>query len=681
MQLRTRITLLVAAGFLLLLGCFIAVFIMRDRMEEQRVSTIVVGGQAALWREIVAVQTATLEKSLESIASSGPLRAALRASDRSGVVTALKGVEALLEETPVFEAVGADREVLFSQGTQPGRTLLDAGSIDRVLAGGTVSGLRQVSANQILVVAAQLVTFSDGQKAVLVLGRNAAGAVRRFASSIDAATTLLTLRGALAATTDAETWRAANLTITPRHPLREMLAVGDRIYAVTSIPVPDISGGTVGALVSLVDNTTARATAEAIRRFGLAVALGLALCGIVGVNVFLWYSFRPLERAINVLQALSRGDTSVSLEASGKDEIGRIAQAVAAFRANVHALAENRRQRDRVRRRQETVISGELQALADAIDPTDREEVLALLASDQERDEDELRRVARVLHDLSRRIVEQHNRLSSMVVELREALITKTKLAGLQQELEIAAQVQLAILPKDFPPHPRVAVHGHMTPAREVGGDFYDYFLIDERTLGFVVADVSGKGVPAALFMAISRTLLRSTALFERSPAGCVRRLNDLLALENEQMLFVTLFYGVLNLETGKVNYVNAGHNLPYKITQDNVVTNVPTTRGMAVAVMEGFIYEEHELQLNPGDALFLYTDGVNEAFDIDDAVYGDQRLADLLKGGAAQWSVTEMSEQVLASVRRFERGAPQADDITCLTLRYFGGNDWRPGI
>lgn len=681
MQLRTRITLLVAAGFLLLLGCFIGVFILRDRMEEQRVSNIVVGGQAALWREIVAVQTATLEKSLDTIASSGPLRAALRASDRSAVMAALKDTETLLEEPPVFEAVGADREVLFSQGTQPGRTLLDAGSIDRVLAGGTVSGLRQVSANQILVVAAQLVVFSDGQKAVLVLGRNAASAVRRFAASIDAATTLLTLRGALAATTDAEMWREADLTISPRHPLRDLLTLNDRIYAVTSIPVPDISGGTVGALVSLVDNTSARATVLAVRRFGLAVGLGLALCGIVGLNLFLWYSFRPLERAIDVLQALSRGDTSVTLEGSGKDEIGRIAQAVAAFRANVQALAENRRQRERVRRRQETVISGELKALADAIDPTDREEVLALLASDQEREEDELRRVARVLHDLSRRIVEQHNRLSSMVVELREALITKTKLAGLQQELEIAAQVQLAILPKEFPHNPRVAVHGHMTPAREVGGDFYDYFLIDERTLGFVVADVSGKGVPAALFMAISRTLLRSTALFERSPAGCVRRLNDLLALENEQMLFVTLFYGVLNLETGKVNYVNAGHNLPYKITQDNVVTNVPTTRGMAVAVMEGFIYEEHELQLNPGDAIFLYTDGVNEAFDIDDAVYGDQRLADLLQGGAAQWSVTEMSEQVLASVRRFERGAPQADDITCLTLRYFGDNTRRPGI
>lgn len=680
MQLRTRITLLVAAGFLLLLGCFIAVFVMRDRMEEERVSNIVIGGQAALWREIVAVQTSMLEKSLDAIASSGALRAALLASDRGAVMAALKGVEVLFDEPPVFEAVGADREVLFAQGTQPGRTLLDAGSIDRVLAGGTVSGLRQVSANQILVVAAQMITFSDGQKAVLVLGRNASGAVRRFAASIDAATTLLTLRGALAATTDAEVWRAAGLVITPRHPLRDMLTVGDRIYAVTSIPVPDISGGTVGALVSLVDNTTARATADAIRHFGLAVALGLALCGIVGVNVFLWYSFRPLERAIDVLQALSRGDTSVSLEASGKDEIGRIAQAVGAFRANVHALAENRRQRERVRRRQESVISGELQALADAIDPTDREEVLALLASDPDRDEDELRRVARVLHDLSRRIVEQHNRLSSMVVELREALITKTKLAGLQQELEIAAQVQLAILPKEFPPNPRIAVHGHMTPAREVGGDFYDYFLIDERTLGFVVADVSGKGVPAALFMAISRTLLRSTALFERSPAGCVRRLNDLLALENEQMLFVTLFYGVINLETGKVNYVNAGHNLPYKITQDNVVTTVPTTRGMAVAVMEGFIYEEHELQLNPGDALFLYTDGVTEAFDIDDAVYGDPRLTDLLKSGAAEWSVTEMSEQVLASVRRFERGAPQADDITCLTVRYFGGSSRRRG-
>ncbi|GGF89235.1 hypothetical protein GCM10007301_56440 [Azorhizobium oxalatiphilum] len=675
MQLRTRITLLVAAGFLLLLCCFAGLLVVRERMEEERLSNVVILGQTALWREIVAVQASALEKSLDALAAAG----ALPENDRPAIANALARLDIFASGLPaVFEVVAEDREVLASRGVPSGRGLLDADSMDRVFVGERISGLRQVSSNQVLVVAARRIAFADGQAGVAILGLDANAAVRGFATSIGATASLVTLRGVLATTTNADLWRAANLTISPRQPLRDTLALDGRIYGVTSIPVPDVSGSTVGALVSLVDNTEAMAKARTIRHWGIAIGIGLAVLGIAGLNMFLWYSFRPLERAIDVLQALSRGDTSVTLESQGRDEIGRIAGAVVAFRASVQALAESRRQRERVRRRQEVVISAELQALADAIDPTDREEVLALLNTDSGAGEDELRRVARVLHDLSRRIVEQHTRLSAMVVELREALVTKTKLAGLQQELEIAAQVQLAILPKAFPPNPRVAIHGHMTPAREVGGDFYDYFLIDENTLGFVVADVSGKGVPAALFMAISRTLLRSTALFERSPATSVRRLNDLLAQENEQMLFVTLFYGVIDLESGKVSYVNAGHNLPYMITQANEVSIVPATRGMAVAVMEGFVYAEGELTLSPGDAIFLYTDGVTEAFDIDEEVYGDARLADLLKQGAAEWSVTDTPERVLESIRKFERGAPQADDITCLTLRYFGGSSRR---
>ncbi|MGU3494998.1 SpoIIE family protein phosphatase [Xanthobacteraceae bacterium A53D] len=676
MLLRTRITLLVAIGFLLLLGCFIGLFVLRDRMADERLSQAVMLGQNALWREIVAVQATGLEKSLDALPA-----AQLGSTDRPGIAAALAALPVFAGKAPIFEALAEDREILAARGPFQGRALLDADSTDRAFAGDQVGGLRQVNADRILIVAARRITFADGATGIVVVGLDAADAVGEFATSIKATTTLLTLRGVLAATTDAAAWREAALTISPRQPLREIVRMGGRIYNVTSTPVTDVSGGTVGALVSMVDNTESLEKTEALRQAGIAIGIGLALIGIIGLNVFLWYSFRPLERAIDVLQALSRGDTSVTVEHRGNDEIGRIASALVTFRANVQALAETRRQRERVRRRQEMVISHELGALADAIDPTDREEVLALLRTDADSGEDDLRRVARVLHDLSRRIVEQHTRLSAMVVELREALVTKTKLAGLQQELEIAAQVQLAILPKAFPPDPRVDIHGHMTPAREVGGDFYDYFLIDEATLGFVVADVSGKGVPAALFMAISRTLLRSTALFERSPASSVRRLNDLLAQENEQMLFVTLFYGVIDLESGKVSYVNAGHNPPYRITQANDVTMVPTTRGMAVAVMEGFVYEEGELTLAPGDSLFLYTDGVTEAFDIDEEVYGDARLADLLKEGAAAWGVAETPERVLSSIRAFERGAPQADDITCLTLRYFGGSSRRLGI
>ncbi|MFG1426990.1 SpoIIE family protein phosphatase [Roseixanthobacter glucoisosaccharinicivorans] len=679
MLLRTRITLIVALGFLALMGTFWGATIVRDRLEEARTSDIAISGQSALWREIVTVQVAELDQRLGRIVDSSPVRLALSLNDRAGILAALSDLGVGSNSALSFEVVAGDREILFSAGLAAGRSILDAGSLDRAQAGERIGGLRSISADQVMVVATRVVTLQNAGRAVVVLGRDVSSAVQRFSASTQSAATLLTLRDRIAATTDAALWARAAPVVAPRQALYERIELAPLTYSVVNVPVEDINGGIIGGLVSLKDTTAAWAAQGMLRNWAIGLGILLLVIGVIGVNAFLWYSFRPLEDAIDVLQALSRGDTSVTLERTGKDEIGRIAEAVVGLRGNVQALAESRRQRDRVRRRQETVISRELKALADALDASDREEVLALLQSGEQQDnDDELRRVARVLHDLSRRIVEQYTRLSAMVVELREALITKTKLAGLQQELEIARQVQLAILPKEFSPDPRVTVDGSMTPAREVGGDFYDYFLIDKSTLGFVVADVSGKGVPAALFMAISRTLLRSTALFERSPAGCVRRLNDLLAVENEQMLFVTLFYGVLDLETGRLSFVNAGHNLPYRITRDGALSTLPSTAGMAVAVLEGFIYVEHEMQLAPGDTLFLFTDGVTEAFDIDDEPYGEGRLESLLSQGVNTGHVPEVAERVLASIHAFERGAPQADDITCLTLRYFGGSGSR---
>ena len=261
-----------------------------------------------------------------------------------------------------------------------------------------------------------------------------------------------------------------------------------------------------------------------------------------------------------------------------------------------------------------------------------------------------------------------------MVVELREALVTKTRLAGLEQELQIAAQVQLSILPRQLPDDPRVQLHCHITPAREVGGDFYDYFAIDAEHLGFVMADVSGKGVPAALFMAITRTLLKATALFVASPPLCIRKLNDLLARENEQMMFVTIFYGVLHLPSGQVHYVNAGHNPPYWLRGDASVQAVARTGGMAVAISEDFPYREGTLTLAPGEMLFLYTDGITEAFNPDAQEYGDARLASVLQGlNQRPTTPADICNAVLADVHQFERGAPQADDMTCMGLRYRG--------
>ncbi|HSI40304.1 MAG TPA: SpoIIE family protein phosphatase [Xanthobacteraceae bacterium] len=682
MLLRTRISLIVGAGFALVAACIGGTAYLHDRVAEARIAEIAISGQTNLWREIVAVRTAGLGNIAEIFVRVPALRQAVARGDREALGRIVDEVSLGLEDGPqaqMIEILGPDRDMLhIANRTVPGM-ILDAGTLDRAFAGEEVRGLRQAEAGALLLVEARPFELDNGGgRAVLVVARDARLALERFASRVGGSAALVTLRGRLAAVTNEQLWKAAALTLSPRRPVVENVEIDDRTYSVVSVPIRDVTGGTVGALTALKDATESASATRRLRQTAAASALLLSLAGVLGLNLYLWRSFRPLEAALDVLQGLARRDGTAAPEETRRDEIGRVIDAIAAFRSNAQELAETRRQRVRVRLRQEEVIRRELEGLADSIDRDDRDEVLALLgpteAADRTVADDQLRRLARVMRDLSRRIAEQHAKLSTMVVELRDALVNKTKLIGIQQELEIARQVQRAILPKGVPDDARIGVHGHMTPAQEVGGDFYDYFMIDPDTLGFVIADVSGKGVPAALFMAITRTLLKTTALFERSPSGCVRRLNDLLAAENEQMLFVTLVYGILDLPSGRVTYVNAGHNPPYRVGtgEGDRVTPLPAYGGMAIAVVEGFNYTEQTFTLTPGETLFLYTDGITESFDIDDQPFGNERLVALLEAGAGA-DARGLTENVLDGVHAFERGAPQADDITCLALRYHG--------
>jgi sigma-B regulation protein RsbU (phosphoserine phosphatase) len=194
--------------------------------------------------------------------------------------------------------------------------------------------------------------------------------------------------------------------------------------------------------------------------------------------------------------------------------------------------------------------------------------------------------------------------------------------------------------------------------------------MIDAEHLAVVVADVSGKGVPAAFFMAISRTLLKSSALHLRTPGATVQVLNDQLCADNEQMMFVTVFYGVLHLPSGRFDYVNAGHNPPVWL-HGGAAEFFPRGRSMALAVLEGQEFIEGSAQFAPGDTLVLYTDGVTEATNNEGVLMGDQALLAALSGAAVD--AARLPEHVVQAVRAFENGAAQADDITVVALTYRG--------
>jgi len=262
-------------------------------------------------------------------------------------------------------------------------------------------------------------------------------------------------------------------------------------------------------------------------------------------------------------------------------------------------------------------------------------------------------------------------------VAQKVAAANRERLLALQKELDVAREIQESIVPREFPPFPEredVAIHASMLPAKEVGGDFFDFFLIDRDRIGFAIGDVSGKGVPAALFMAVSRTLLRATASRGFAPDECMQQVNQTLHQESISSMFVTCFYGVLNTRTGEIHCSNGGHNPPYILRADGRVETVEVFGGLILGAFRHAAYEKREIGLQPGDCIFLYTDGITEAMNPDGEQFTSERLVESLKSvnGSA---VEEIVRKVIENVRRFTAGAAQSDDMTILAIRYSGRN------
>ncbi|WP_423455518.1 PP2C family protein-serine/threonine phosphatase [Ottowia sp. VDI28] len=418
----------------------------------------------------------------------------------------------------------------------------------------------------------------------------------------------------------------------------------------------------------------------------LALGGALAFLAASGWAVFAYLrrALRPLERSVQVLDRLASGDLRAMPDEDDQalpDEAGQIARSVAALRNEMFNLQMLRDERVRIHQQQERLIRRQLRQLADTLDEAARTEVLAALeppaGAEQMRADNSLVQLAGILGRMSDLVTTQQHRLVSLLHKLREAMAQQATLISLQQELEIARTMQLSILPRSAPETRAATVSALMEPAKEVGGDFYDYFLMQDGRLALVVADVSGKGIPAAFFMAVSRTLLKNIAQFLQEPAGIIERLNKQLCAENEQMMFVTVFLGLLDLQTGRLDYVNAGHNPPLLLRADgadgrhNTVEIMPRGQNMALAVLDDAVFKQGRMQMHAGDTLLLYTDGVTEAADPQGAFFGEARLTEL----AAQYQPSDgdLSQALLEAVRHFEAGANQTDDITCVATRFLG--------
>ena len=277
---------------------------------------------------------------------------------------------------------------------------------------------------------------------------------------------------------------------------------------------------------------------------------------------------------------------------------------------------------------------------------------------------DEIENLAAVMADMENDLAEHEKHLTQITAE-KERIST---------ELSMAARIQSAALPSVFPPFPdrkEFDLYAVMDPARVVGGDFYDFFLIDDDHLGLIIADVSDKGIPAALFMMASKVVLKSFAMLGKAPSEILARANEVLCDNNQARMFVTVWLGILEISTGKVVAANAGHELP-AVLKDGRFTLLNDRHGMVVGGLEGVKYHDYEILLEPGDKIFVYTDGLKEAADPELQLFGIDRILETLNQDTGA-SPGKILENVRTAVSTFVKDAEQFDDLTMLCVEYKG--------
>lgn len=275
------------------------------------------------------------------------------------------------------------------------------------------------------------------------------------------------------------------------------------------------------------------------------------------------------------------------------------------------------------------------------------------------------------IEELSDSFKEMFFEVKDYIAQLSRVTAEKERIGA---ELSIATQIQSSMLPCIFPAFPdreEIDIYATMTPAKEVGGDFYDFFMVDDSHLAIVMADVSGKGVPAALFMVIGKTLIKDHTLPGRDLGEVFTEVNNILCESNDNGLFITAFEGVLDLVTGEFRYVNAGHEMPFIYRKEGGYEAYKIRPGFVLAGMENIKYKENKIQLNIGDKVFQYTDGVTEATDKDNRLFGIERLANVLNEKCLDSNPQQTLEMVKENIDIFVGDNDQFDDITMLCLEY----------
>jgi sigma-B regulation protein RsbU (phosphoserine phosphatase) len=666
-QIKSRVTILFSLIIAMLVTAFAGVLAQRETQLANAFNRTSLRHHQIIWQKIAVAYRAELVKVSQELVTDPAFSRAVERHDMAALAELASKLSAKIPGTRL-EVYTPSRTLLYtsSLGHAYNRALLNAGSLQFLFSSEqALTGMTQTSATQFYWLYAFKVGGGGGKLPyALAVSLEVAAALNELKNSLDSETYLINLKGRLAQGTNTPLLEKIGSDITDRNDGISTVEIQQKTYRLTRIGQVDTEGRPIGFLLSLHD-ISVEANARKIANAWLIAWLACAvLFALTYVFLYLRRSFQPLNQSLLVLADLAKGDTRVQIsdeiDDSGKDETARLSLSVSLLREDMLTFEMLREERHRAGLQQERIIKDQLKILADNLDAQARDEVIGQLEAPSEPgnpSRNQLAVLAATLGRLTSLISSQQKRLLQLLHEVHEAAESKARLAGLQHELDIARKMQLAILPRTAPDRCEF--------------DFYDYFMLDEEHLALVVADVSGKGVAAAFFMAISRTLLKANSKFLRDPQACITELNELLCVDNDQMMFVTLFYGILNLRSGEFKFVNAGHNPPVIMRPGQSPHYLPPSPSMVLAVLEGTEFPVQQMQLSPGDTVVLYTDGVTEAMDAGGTLYGDARLLSTLGNMAVALDVKSITADLIQDVRVFENGAPQADDITCVVVRF----------
>ena len=704
MLLRTRISLLVILAFAVICIGLTFASILREDLIKAQYSGATITDRSTLWRKINASLVQRMEDKAWIAAEDEVLRKALYTGDQEAIQRAAARVTRRLRDEGIagrFDVLYADGSLAYSSNSALFQSPVIAAGVarDAIQSGARVRGIGNDQQRNVAVVLGIPLDAPKGSVGIAGMGVYATGieeAILEMEQATKSSVLIVNRRGRPLAGTAAGLWENIGklIDLTAIDTLQTVEA-GERVYSAVVLPQTAELGSLVARLISIKDVTGLARRQQQVSQITVLSVIAFLGLVLIGLGYYMSRSFAPLTDGVGVLNALSRGDLQARVEgAGGRDEVGRIAGAVNVFRANLIAFDRFRRSRERQRRRQERFIRREMTQLADTLDKEERVAVLAEMdqlehlvrgtpdgedrvisiadATDSAstaltRESDSLTMTALAFQKMSDRVQDQNQ-------SLREALAAKNAFIALQKELDIAGRVQLSLLPDTMPLSERAEMTGVMRPAKEVGGDFYDFFYLDQHRIALTVADVSGKGVPAGLFMVMTRTLLRATAVRHADAPGLVlASVNDFLEQNNSEQLFVTVFYGVLDERTGRFVYANGGHNPPILVDSAGA-TPLETTGGVALGMFDGLDYADAHVDMEPGARLVLFSDGVTEAFNDNDEAFGDDRLLDTTRALPGEQGPDQDVTDIVTAVDEFTGEAPQFDDITCVVLVYKGG-------